>query len=230
VVAADQGPALAYLDGYRVSQRLPEYSLCEKAVMLPARNRAAHSASGAGMLRRHRLLVWVVAAFLCNPCAAQPLNSVQPGLAADAYIASIGGTLAPAGSLEIDGRLMTCGRYPTVLDPDYRDFGGAHPGFLVLNPRLFGGLATPVKLWIFSHECAHQSVGTDEVKADCAAVQRGRREGWLTESGLEQVCEFMRPARQDQQHFNGVQRCELMRKCFAQGLQKQKTDHTTKQP
>jgi hypothetical protein len=209
---------------------LPEYWLYENAVMLLARNRAAHSLSRNEMMRQRRLLVWTTVVFFYNPCAAQPFNSVQTGLTADAYIASNGGTLVPAGSLEIDGRRMTCGRYVTVLDPDYKDFGGAHPGFLVFNPQLFAGLATPVKLWIFSHECAHQTVGADEVKADCTAVQRGRREGWLTASGLEQVCEFMRPARQDQQHFNGVQRCELMRKCFAQGLQKQKADHTTKQP
>jgi hypothetical protein len=120
----------------------------------------------------------------------------------------------PASRLEIDGRRMTCGRWPTVLDPEQNDFGGALPGFLILNPRLFAGLATPVKLWIYSHECAHQTVGKDEVKADCVAVQRGRREGWLTASGLEQVCEFMRPARGDHSHFTGTQRCALMRQCF----------------
>jgi hypothetical protein len=62
----------------------------------------------------------------------------------------------------------------------------------------------------------HQTVGNDEVKADCVAVQRGRKEGWLTASGLEQVCEFMRPARQDRRHFSGVQRCEFKRRCFVE--------------
>ena len=109
---------------------------------------------------------------------------------------------------------MTCGQYPTVLDSSENDFGAAPHGHVVLNPQLFGGLATAVKLWIFSHECAHQTVGSDEVKADCVAVQRGRREGWLTEAGLEQVCAFMRPARGDQTHFTGTKRCELMRQCF----------------
>ena len=145
---------------------------------------------------------------------AQPLNALQPGPSPEAYIAWHGGTLVPAGQIEIDGRRMTCGKSPTVLDPHHNDFGGARSGFLILNPQLFVGLATPVKLWIYSHECAHQTVGPDEVKADCVAVQRGRREGWLTASGFEQICEFMRPARQDRQHFNGVHRCELMRQCF----------------
>ena len=160
------------------------------------------------------LPVWIALAFFSNPCAAEPLNVVQPDLTAETYIEHHGGTLAPPETLEIDGRRISCGQYPTVLDSDYEDFGGAHPRFLVLNPQRFGGLATPVKLWIYSHECAHQTVGSDEVKADCIAVRRGRREGWLTEAGLQQVCEFMRPARQDRQHFNGVQRCELMRQCF----------------
>jgi hypothetical protein len=172
--------------------------------------------------------VWVAVASF-DSCAAQPLNAAQSETP-EAYIAAHGGTLAPAGSLEIDGRRMSCGRWPTVLDPDYNDFGGAHSAFIVLNPQLFVGLATPVKLWIFSHECAHQNVGKDEVKADCAAVQRGRREGWLTDAGLEKICEFMRPARQDQQHFNGVQRCELMRKCLAGEPRKQKVNRPTAQP
>ena len=165
---------------------------------------------------RGLLPVCVAVALFCNPCLAQPLDSPQPAGSPEAYIVLHGGTLAPADTLEIDGRRMTCNRYPTVLDPDLNDFGASPPGFVILNPQLFGGLATPVKLWIFSHECAHQTVGKDEVKADCAAVQRGRREGWLTTPGLEQICDFMRPARGDQSHFTGTQRCELMRQCFGE--------------
>ena len=150
----------------------------------------------------------------CTAAVAQPFNGFEPDRTPDAYMARHGGTLAPAGRLEIDGRRMTCGNAPTVLDPEYGDYGAAFPGFLILNPRLFAGLATPVKLWIFSHECAHQTVGPNEARADCAAVQRGRDEGWLNASGLEQICEFMQPARPDSQHFSGPLRCELMRQCF----------------
>jgi hypothetical protein len=133
---------------------------------------------------------------------------------AQAYVTANGGKLIPAGRTEIDGRLMTCGSAATVLDPHLGDFGGSYPGFIVLNPTLFAGLATPVKLWIFSHECAHQTVGPDETKADCVAVQHGKREGWLTADGLVKVCEFMKPARADNSHFSGPQRCELMQRCF----------------
>ena len=179
--------------------------------MMRWRNTPWLRSSNQWVVARYSFCIWVIVGSLCR-CSAQSVESASPE--ASAYIAAQGGTLAPAGRLEIDGRRMACGRWPTVLDPSYADFGGAHARFIVLNPRLFAGLATPVKLWIFSHECAHKTLGADEVNADCAAVQRGRGEGWLTASGLEQVCEFMRPARQDHQHFNGAHRCELMRRCF----------------
>jgi hypothetical protein len=168
--------------------------------------------------------VLAIAAFLFTPALANPSLG---GPTAEAYIAAYGGTLIPAARTEIDGRRINCGTSATVLDPHYRDFGGSHPGFIVLNPTLFVGLATPVKLWIFSHECAHQTAGPDEVKADCVAVQRGRREGWLSEDGLAQVCEFMKPARADSAHFAGTERCALMQQCFAQAVQ---TDHRARKP
>ena len=134
--------------------------------------------------RTRRFAVIAIAAFFFTPAAAQQ-KKLSPGdLTAENYVAANGGTLIPAGRTEIDGRRMTCGPAATVLDPQSNDFGGSYPGFIVLNPALFAGLATPVKLWIFSHECAHQSVGPDEVKADCVAVQRGKREGWLTADGI----------------------------------------------
>jgi len=72
-----------------------------------------------------------------------------------------------------------------------------------------------VKLWIHAHECGHQFRGPDEETADCFAVQRGRRQGWLTPAGLDEVCQFMAPTKGDHLHSNGKQRCELMRKCYA---------------
>jgi hypothetical protein len=158
--------------------------------------------------------IWMVFATACIACGSRPLDAAPTDLSPEAYVALHGGTLVPAGQLEIDGKVMACGRYPTVLDSQLSDFGASLSGFVILNPRLFGGLATPVKLWIYSHECAHQTVGADEVKADCAAVQRGRREGWLSESGVAQICEFMRSARGDHSHFTGAQRCALMQQCF----------------
>jgi hypothetical protein len=135
----------------------------------------------------------------------------------DEYIAHVGGDakLIASGQLTLDKRKVYCGQRPTVLDPQLDDYGAAYPGFLILNPSLLGRVSTPVKLWIFSHECGHQFRGPDEETADCFAVQRGRREGWLTPEGLDEVCSFMSPAKGTMMHFAGPHRCEAMRKCYA---------------
>lgn len=145
-----------------------------------------------------------------------------PGLAQgpptpEEYVAHVGGDakIVPSGELKLDKRRMICGRRPTVLDSQLDDYGAAYPGFLILNPRLLTKVSTPVKLWIFAHECGHQFRGPDEETADCFAVQRGRREGWLTTDGLEEVCRFIAPAKGDSMHFSGSYRCEYMRRCYA---------------
>jgi hypothetical protein len=134
------------------------------------------------------------------------------------YIAHVGGDakLIAPGQLTLDNkRRLSCGQRPTVLDSQLDDFGAAYPGFLILNPRLMAKVSMPVKMWIFSHECGHQFRGPDEETADCFAVQRGRREGWLSTDGLEEVCRFIAPAKGDSMHFSGSNRCEYMRKCYA---------------
>ncbi len=133
------------------------------------------------------------------------------------YVAYIGGEaqILPPGGLSLDGRRQSCGQRPVVLDPTLDDYGAAYPGFLIMNPKLLGRVSTPVKQWIFAHECGHQFRGPDEETADCFAVQRGRRQGWLDESGLQEVCSFIAPAKGDMMHLSGSHRCDYMRKCFA---------------
>jgi hypothetical protein len=80
--------------------------------------------------------------------------------------------------------------------------------------RLLSRVTTPVKLWIYSHECGHQFRGPDEETADCFAVQRGRRQGWLSPGGVEEICQFISPAKGDAMHFSGSHRCDYMRQCF----------------
>ena len=125
-----------------------------------------------------------------------------------------GAQIVTSGDLRLDGKKAQCGQRPTVLDGQLDDYGAAYPGFLILNPKLLNKVSTPVKMWIFAHECGHQFRGPDEETADCFAVQRGRRQGWLTTDGLEEVCKFIAPAKGDSMHFAGSHRCELMRKCF----------------
>jgi hypothetical protein len=132
------------------------------------------------------------------------------------YVAHVGGAahIVPLGELKLDGRKVLCGQRPTVLDDNLDDYGAAYPGFLILNPKLMGKVSTVVKMWIHAHECGHQFRGPDEETADCFAVQRGRRQGWLTREGLEEVCRFISPARGDSMHFQGAHRCEAMRQCY----------------
>jgi hypothetical protein len=134
------------------------------------------------------------------------------------YVQQVGGDarVVPAGQLKIDGHSAVCGTRPTVLDSSLDDFAAAFPGFLILNPKLLAKIKSlPVKLWIYAHECGHQFRGPDEETADCFAVQRGRRQGWLTPEGLDDVCVFMAPAKADNVHFTGTVRCQAMKACYA---------------
>ncbi len=149
-------------------------------------------------------------AVLCLPCI---IAVAVAGPTPEEYAAKVGADakMVPAGELAIDGRKVICGKRPTVLDNKLDDYGAAYPGFLILNPKLLAKVSTPVKLWIHAHECGHQYRGPDEETADCFAVQRGRRQGWLTPEGLEEVCNFISPAKGDSMHFSGSHRCEAMR-------------------
>ncbi len=147
------------------------------------------------------------------------LFSAAPALAGptpEEYAKHVGSSkIIKPGELKLDGRRMTCGQRPTVIDDQLDDYGAAYPGFLILNSKLMARVPTSVKLWIYAHECGHQFRGPDEETADCFAVQRGRRQGWLTPEGLEEICSFIRPSKGSSMHFSGSHRCESMRKCYA---------------
>lgn len=170
------------------------------------------SLKGTALCRRQLRFAAVVALLAVVPTWLV----AQAGPTPEEYIAHVGGDaqLKAAGELKIDGRKVQCGKRPTVLDNQLDDYGAAYPGFLILNPKLLNKVSTPVKLWIHAHECGHQFRGPDEDLADCFAVQRGRRQGWLTPEGLEEVCRFISPAKADSMHFSGSQRCESMRRCY----------------
>lgn len=165
--------------------------------------------------RRFSLLTAGLVAFvwLAGAAGVQADNTPTP----EEYVAHIGGDakIVLPGQLKLDNRKQICGQRPTVLDSQLDDYGAAYPGFLILNPKLIDKVSTPVKLWIFAHECGHQFRGPDEEVADCFAVQRGRRQGWLTPEGLDEVCRFISPAKGDTMHFSGSHRCEYMRRCYA---------------
>ena len=133
-----------------------------------------------------------------------------------------GSSIVPAGQLTLDGVRATCGRWATLLDPNLNDYAAASPQFVILNSTYITKVATPVKLWIYNHECGHLFGGADENKADCFAVRRGRAGGWLTAHGLDRVCEFISAGRADDEHFSGPERCALMRQCYQRASLKTK--------
>ncbi len=167
---------------------------------------------------RQRAAKRTLAAFTL--AASVAIGAGQPAVAGptpEEYVGHVGGDaqIVNPGELVLDGKRMTCGKRPTVMDNQLDDYGAAYPGFLILNPKLIAKVPTVVKMWIFAHECGHQFRGPDEETADCFAVQRGRRQGWLDETGLDEICKFISPAKGDSMHFSGSHRCTAMRQCFA---------------
>ena len=136
----------------------------------------------------------------------------------DEYLkeAGPGAKLVAQGELKIDGRPVNCGKRPTVLNSNFDSWGGAFPGFVILNTKKITGLSTAVKLYVYSHECGHQFEGPDETKADLFAIRRGVKWGWLDAVGMEDICTFISTLKGDAVHPPGPQRCETMRKYYTQ--------------
>jgi hypothetical protein len=164
-----------------------------------------------GRFAVYKALLTFLICLVCSPATAS--SDGTPTV--EQYAAHVGGRIIPAGQLVLDGVRLHCGSRPTVLDSSLDDYGAAYPGFLILNPKLIARVPRAVKLWIYSHECAHQFRGPDEEVADCFAVQRGRRQRWLTTDGLDQICKFIEPAKGSSMHYSGPHRCKVMQQCFA---------------
>ncbi len=91
-------------------------------------------------------------------CSLAPAHAEDATPTPDEYVAQVGGDthLLQPGEFKLDGRPQLCGQRPTVIDSTLDDYGAAYPGFLIMNPRLLDKVSTPVKQWIFAHECGHQ--------------------------------------------------------------------------
>ena len=161
-------------------------------------------------------------ALTCGPSAAPAQERTflddPAGPTIDDYVKQAGPDIkvVPQGTLKLDGRTVNCGKRPTVLNSNFDSWGGAFPGFLILNTKKITGLSTAVKLYIYSHECGHQFEGPDETKADLFAIRRGVKWGWLDAVGMEDICTFISTLKGDAVHPPGPQRCETMRKYYQQ--------------
>lgn len=132
---------------------------------------------------------------------------------------------APAGAETIVGRSVTlagrkvhCGNAEIMVDRDLPSEGGAGDDFLVLNPDMLNQQPKTVRLFVFTHECGHLTVGDSELKADCWAVNRGVREHWLDRKGLNQVCQSFEGAPETPTHPSARRRCGNLDRCFATAL------------
>lgn len=121
--------------------------------------------------------------------------------------------LIPAGRLVISGRRLTCGNTQTLL----RDFEGfaVSSTVIMLNMEALKDLPQQVQWLIYYHECGHILFGPSETSADCYAVRRARREGWLNEQGLNEICAVFNIAGHGPVHPDPEARCNQLRQCFA---------------
>jgi hypothetical protein len=160
------------------------------------------------------------------------MRSSRPLVAMVVAMASLGLGLAPpfaqataqtpaSNSIEIAGRTVRCGNVRILTDRHLPSEGAAAPGQLILNPRMLSEQPASVRLFVFHHECGHHNVGESELRADCWAVDRGVRDGWLDTKGLDAVCQSFEDAPETDTHPSGKRRCRNLDKCFATAVASQ---------
>jgi hypothetical protein len=120
--------------------------------------------------------------------------------------------LVQPGRLVVAGRRVSCGATATLI----RDFDGiaVSSTVIMLNVQAMKDLPRPVQWLIYYHECGHILYGPSETAADCYAVRRARREGWLDEKALDDICAAFNIAGHGDLHPDPVQRCNDLRQCF----------------
>jgi hypothetical protein len=137
----------------------------------------------------------------------------KPAPAADQQVAVVEqNRLLPPGRLVIAGRRLSCGATSTLL----RDFEGfaVSSTVIMLNMKALKELPRTVQWLIYYHECGHILYGPSETAADCYAVRRARREGWLNSQGLEDICAAFNIAGHGPVHPDPEARCAQLRQCF----------------
>jgi hypothetical protein len=151
--------------------------------------------------------LWTSIAFCAGAVAALNLAAGDPAFGVEKER-----TVAP-GRLVIEGKRLSCGSTQTLL----RDFEGfaVSSTVIMLNMQALKDLPRQVQWLIYYHECGHILFGPNEQSADCYAVKRARREGWLNEQGLNDICAVFNVAGHGPVHPDPDTRCDQLRQCFA---------------
>ncbi len=164
------------------------------------------------------LVIGLGSIFSSTGANAQSASPYAGNITAKQYIKEAGGVakLVAPGHLKLGGRLVLCGKRPSILDPEFDTWAGAYtnPGFIIVNPVYMQKEAKTVQLYIYAHECGHQFRGFDEDTADAFAIRRGVRQGWLRARGMKQVCRFISRVPGDSEHPAGPKRCRRMTRVY----------------
>lgn len=161
-----------------------------------------------------------------TPLAAVALAAALPLLASAGHAEAASRTsidqimreakVVKPGAYRIGRTSVGCGGARTVISPRFWDYGGAIPGYIIMNPRKLRRVPHYVRLFIYYHECGHQRYGRSETQADCHAIRTGRRQGWLNAKRVRGVCRILfRNSKGDRHHPPGPQRCRQLERCFA---------------
>jgi len=161
-----------------------------------------------GRLRDMRTRLAARLALMLALCLALQM----PGFKTAAIAIEQGKLVAP-GRLVVAGRRLSCGATATLI----RDFEGfaVSSTVIMLNMQALKDLPRPVQWLIYYHECGHILYGPSETAADCYAVRRARREGWLGKQTLEDICAVFNIAGHGPVHPDPEARCDQLRQCFA---------------
>jgi len=127
------------------------------------------------------------------------------------------------GRYRLGKRRMRCRSAKTVISPRFWDYGGAIPGYIIMNPRKLRRVPAYVRMFIYYHECGHQFYGRNELRSDCYAIRRGREEGWLNARRVRNVCNMLfKHSKGDRYHPPGPLRCRKLNECYKGQLVRQR--------
>ena len=127
-------------------------------------------------------------------------------------VAAESGKVVQPGRLVVAGRRLSCGQTATLI----RDFEGfaVSSTVIMLNMQALKELPQRVQWLIYYHECGHIRYGPSETAADCYAVRRARREGWLDPQTLDDICAVFAVSGHGPVHADPEARCNQLRQCF----------------